>query len=110
MIKKIALNTFIGAILIFFWLKFVNLEEILKTLSKVNILSLSPVFLFMLLSPVTRALRLKVFLSEIKKIRLLDLVFLNGVAMMLNFFIPIRAGEIAKGVYLNTEYKLNFSK
>jgi len=29
---------------------------------------------------------------------------------MLNFFIPIRAGEIAKGVYLNTNYQLNMGK
>ena len=30
--------------------------------------------------------------------------------MMLNFFIPIRAGEIAKGVYLNNRYQLNLGK
>lgn len=30
--------------------------------------------------------------------------------MMLNFFIPIRAGEILKGVYLNTHYKLPLGK
>ncbi len=29
---------------------------------------------------------------------------------MLNFFIPIRAGEIAKGVYLNTKYGLPLGK
>lgn len=29
---------------------------------------------------------------------------------MLNFFIPIRAGEIAKGVYLHSNYKLPFGK
>lgn len=107
---KILINALIGIILIFVWLKFVNLSEIISTISKVDLKMLLVVFLFMLLSPVIRAIRLKVFLSEIKNIRLLDLIFLNGVAMMLNFFIPIRAGEIAKGIYLNTHYNLNFGK
>lgn len=107
---KILLNTFLGIILIFIWSRFVNLEEIFQTILKVNPINLVPVFLFMLLSPIIRALRLKIFLSEVKKIPLLDLIFLNGAAMMLNFFIPIRAGEIAKGVYLNTKFGLNLGK
>ncbi len=107
---KILLNTLLGIILIVIWSRFVDLGEIFQTISKVNIFYLIPVFLFMLLSPIIRALRLKIFLSEIKKIALLDLIFLNGVGMILNFFIPIRAGELAKGIYLNTHYKLDFKK
>lgn len=107
---KIFFNTGLGLILILIWLKFVNLPEIISILSTINLFYLIPVFLFMLLSPIIRALRLKIFLSEIKKIALGDLIFLNGVAMMLNFFIPIRAGEIAKGVYLNTQYNLNLGR
>lgn len=64
----------------------------------------------MLASPLLRAIRLQIFLSEVKKIKLLDLIYLNGVAQMLNFFIPIRAGEIAKGIYLHTNYQLNMGK
>ncbi len=107
---KIILNTLLGIILIFIWSRFVNLGQIISTLSKVNFTYLIPVFFFMLLSPVIRAIRLKIFLSKIKKIALKDLIYLNGVAMILNFFIPIRAGEIAKGIYLNTHYKLNLGK
>lgn len=99
---KILVNTGIGIVLIAIWLKFVDVSQIVLTLSRVDALNLVPVFLFMLLSPIIRAIRLKVFLKEIKKIPLLNLIFLNGVAMMLNFYIPIRAGEIAKGVYLAT--------
>lgn len=107
---KLFFNTILGLVLIFIWSKFVNLEEIIQTISRVNIVSLAPVFLFMLASPTVRALRFKVFLSEVKKIKLLDLILLNGVAMMLNFFIPIRAGEVAKGIYLNSRYDLNLGK
>ena len=107
---KILLNTVLGLVLIYVWSRFVDLGQISSTLSKVSLIYLGPIFLFMLLSPIIRALRLKIFLSKVKKISLKDLIFLNGVAMMLNFFIPIRAGEIAKGVYLNNRYQLNLGK
>jgi uncharacterized protein (TIRG00374 family) len=107
---KILFNTVLGLVLIFIWSRFVDIGQILKTLSQVNILYLIPAVFFMFLSPALRALRLKIFLAEIKKISLKDLIYLNGVAMMLNFFIPIRAGEVAKGVYLNTNYNLDLKK
>lgn len=107
---KILINTSIGLILIFIWTKFVDLPQIWQTISKVDAIKLIPVFLFMFLSPLLRALRLKILLSDIKRIDLKDLIFLNGVALILNFFIPIRAGELAKGVYLNTRYGLNLGK
>lgn len=107
---KIIFNTLLGIVLIFIWSRFVDLNQIIVNLSKVNLIYLGPILLFMLLSPVIRAVRLQIFLSEIKKISLLDLIYLNGVAMILNFFIPIRAGEIAKGVYLNTKYDLSLGK
>ncbi len=107
---KIAINTGIGIFLILVWLRFVNFNEILVTLSRVDKFVLLPIILFMLVSPVIRAFRLKVFLKPIQKISFKDLIFLNGVAMMLNFLIPIRGGEIAKGVYLHSNYKLPFGK
>lgn len=110
MMIKIILNSLLGLVLILIWLRFVDVRKIFETISKVELFSLLPVFLFMLLSLAIRAIRLKIFLREIKKIPLLDLIFLNGVALMLNFFIPIRAGEIAKGVYLNTRFGLPLAK
>ncbi len=107
---KIAFNTVLGIALILIWLRFVDLPQIIATISKVSPIGLLPVFLFMFFSPVIRALRLKVFLNPVKKIKLLDLIFLNGVSQILNFFIPIRAGEIAKGVYLHSEYGLSLGK
>ena len=107
---KILINTALGIILIFIWSRFVNLAEIFSILSAVNLFYLAPIFLFLLISPIIRAIRLKIFLSKIKQIKLKDLIFLNGVAMILNFFIPIRAGEIAKGIFLHTEYKMNLGK
>ncbi len=107
---KIVANSLIGLILIFIWLKFVNITQIWSVISQVSLLSLLPVIICMFLSPAIRAVRLKFFLSEIKKVPLLSLIFLNGAAQMLNFFIPIRMGEIVKGVYLNTHFNLPLGK
>lgn len=107
---KIVINTIIGLILILVWLRFVNIEDILERLSKIEIYKLIPVFLFLALSPIIRAFRLKILLSTEKQIQLKDVVFLNGVATMLNFLIPIRGGEIAKGIYLSHVYGLGMAK
>lgn len=107
---KIILNSILGVVLIIVWSRFVDLPQIAVMLSKVNLAYLVPIFFFMLISPLLRAVRLKVILSKVKKVKLLDLIWLNGAALMLNFFIPIRAGEFAKAVYLNTNYQLNLGK
>lgn len=109
-IVKIIFNTALGVILIAVWLQFVNIRDILSTLSKVNIITILPVVICLFLSSAIRAVRLKIFLSGVKKIAILDLIFLNGFATMLNFLIPIRGGEIAKGVYLNNQYGLPLAK
>lgn len=57
-----------------------------------------------------RSIRLKVLLAKFKKLKLSDLIWLNGAALLLNFLIPVRAGEIAKAIYLNAKYKLPLAK
>ena len=101
---KIIFNSFLGFILILIWLQFVNLEEIINTISRVELMKLLPVFFFTFLAQFLRSIKLKIFLSPVKKISLKDLFFLNGAATMLNFLIPIRAGEIAKGLYISKNY------
>jgi len=107
---KILFNTILGVVLILIWLKFVDIKVIGATLSKVQPSSILPIALSLFLSIVLRALRLKVFLKPIKDISSKDVIFLNAAATMLNFLIPIRAGEIAKGVYLSAEYQIPLGK
>lgn len=110
LIFRIAINTLIGFILVATWLHFVNIEEILTVLSGANFLNMIPILIFTIFTPAIRAVRLKILLSKIAEISIKDLIFLNGVALMLNFLIPIRAGEIAKAIYLNQTYQLPLGK
>lgn len=107
---KIFINTIIGGCLILLWLRFVDLDQIIATISGTSVFLLLPAFIFMFLSAAARSIRLKFFLAPVKEVRVKDLFFLTGVAMMLNFLIPIRAGEVAKGIYLSTQYGLSLGR
>lgn len=109
-IFRILINTFIGVVLVTLWLQFVDIAEILSTLSKVDPIKTLPIMFFVSFTQAFRALRLKILLAKIINIPAKDLIFLNGVALLLNFLIPIRAGEIAKGIYLNQSYDLPLGK
>lgn len=106
---KILVNTLIGGLLVFLWLKLVNLNEVLGVLSQVNYLMAIPFILVLLAATLLRALRLKILLGEYQ-IPYRNIVFMNLLAQLLSFTIPIRLGEISKGVYLSTQYNLPTAK
>lgn len=107
---RVLINTLIGAVLIYFWFKLVNVSEILHALESFNPLLLVPVAFFFVFSGILKAIRFKVLLSKEVKVPALKLINLTFLSQLLSFTIPVRAGEIAKGVYLSTEYKLHFGK
>ncbi len=106
---KILLNSILGLILLFIWSRFVNLAEIFGVLKQVSPQVVLLVFFFIAAPGLVRALRLKLFLGE-DKIKLKDLIFLHYLSQLLSFFIPIRAGELTKSVYLTTQYNLPLAK
>lgn len=109
LILRILLNTGIGVVLIYFWLKLVDLEATVKVLKEVNPLIIIPCIALFVLLTVFRSLRLHIFLAP-QKATLKDVLNLNFLSQLLSFLIPIRAGEITKGVYLSTQYKIPLSR
>jgi uncharacterized protein (TIRG00374 family) len=108
-IIRILINTAIGAVLIFFWLSLVDLNEILHELQNFNLLYILPFVFFFALAGFFRALRLK-FLLRQYNLPLKNVAFLTYLGQLLSFTIPLRIGELAKGVYLSTEYNLPAAK
>lgn len=108
-LAKISVNILIGIVLIVVWSRFVNLNEIILKLKDANLFYVGLILLSIAVSGAIRALRFKKILN-IPEIKLKELVFLNYLSQLLSFLIPIRAGEITKGVYLSTQYKLSFTK
>lgn len=111
---RIGLNTLLGLVLVFVWLKFVNLHEVVETLKTVKPSFFILFFLFILLSTFFRGVRLKLLLKgnmgDRGKNGIIDFIALGFVSQFLSFFIPIRAGEVAKSVYLSTQYTLPFGR
>lgn len=106
---RLTLNSLLGAVLIYFWFRLIDFNQVLAELKRVNYFSVLPFFLLFLLSGVLRAFRLKLLLSDFK-LKIKDLIPLTYLGQLLSFTIPLRLGEISKAVYLSTEYKLDFSK
>ncbi len=109
-VLKIVINMMIGVVLVLVWLRFVDLKEIIKQLQAVNLIFVWPAFVCFFLSICIRSYKLKLFMSKVAKIPLKDIVFLTGAAMLFNYLIPIRAGEVLKGIYLGSNYHLSLSK
>src|SRR3989344_4661089 len=110
LIIRIGINTLIGGVLIYLWFKFVDVKEVFKAISGVSPLAVGVAFTAMVLSGLSKAVRLYILVSGEYKIPLLKIIYLNMLSQLLSFTIPIRAGEIAKGVYLSTEYKIPIAK
>lgn len=106
---RILVNTLLGAVLILIWLKLVDLGAVLAALAKVNLFSLLPFVAFFATSGLLRAIRLKLLLKN-SKIQTKNIIFLTYLSQLLSFIIPIRAGEITKGVYLSTQYDIPLPK
>jgi uncharacterized protein (TIRG00374 family) len=106
---KILINSSIGGILIFVWLKLVNLEDILHTLREADFKLLLLLVLTFLGATILRAWRLQILLRQYP-LRLKKLVSLNFLSQFLSFIIPIRAGEIAKSIYLHTHVDIPLNR
>lgn len=106
---RIILNTILGLILILVWVKFVNINQVLETLKTANFSIALFFFVFFIISLALRTLRLKILLS-VYKIPFRNLFFLTFAGQFLSFMIPIRAGELARGIYLSTRYSLPIGK
>jgi uncharacterized protein (TIRG00374 family) len=106
---RILINTAIGLILIFFWVKLININEALDYLKGANLWAIIPFFLLFMVSNILRSWRLKILLEEFK-IPLKRLVYLNYLSQLLSFTIPLRVGEVSKGAYLSLNYPIAFKK
>lgn len=109
-LAKITINSAVGFALIFIWLRFVNLEDILRVLTNVKLEFLSLIFLFILISGILRAFRLKLLLAGEVKLPLKNLIFVTFLGQLLSFLIPLRMGELSKSVYLTTQYAIPLGK
>lgn len=106
---RILINSAFGLILIGVWSRFIDLKELIVILKGVDFKYGAIFFLLFFLSGLLRGLRLK-FLLKSYHLPFKDVAMLSFLSQFLSFMIPVRAGEITKSVYLNSQFDLPLSK
>ena len=111
--KKNGLNWIFGIVLgaIFFiaWIRIVDWQEFLNYFREFNLKMVLIFSIFYLFAYFLRSLRWRIILKPIYRMGIMESfsIFMSG--MLINYIIPIRAGEIAKSVILKTRENVKIS-
>lgn len=106
---KVLFNTVLGLVLITLWWQLVDIEQLINVLKNADYRFVIVFISFYFISTLFRSYRLKVLLNS-QKLTFKELTLLNMLSQFLSFIIPIRAGEITKGVYLSSKVNLPISQ
>ena len=107
---NIIIGIVVGLILLVACFMLVDVNEIVEYLSKLNIYHVILFSLLYILAYFIRSFRWRLILKPIYKMKISEsfLYFMAG--MLLNYLIPIRAGEIAKSLFLKKNEDIKISK
>lgn len=99
----------LGAIFLIAWIRIVDWQEFLGYFHEFNLKMVLIFSLFYLLAYFLRSLRWRIILKPIYKMGIIESfsIFMSG--MLINYLIPVRAGEIAKSVILKTRESVKIS-
>lgn len=106
---NIWLSVLLGLIFIIVWLKIINWKEFINYLRHFDLITVLYFSGFYLLAYFLRSFRWKLILSPIYKMGILESfgIFMTG--LLINFLIPIRAGELAKSMILKNKHRVPIS-
>ena len=112
--KKNSINWIVGIILgatfLMVWLHLIDWQEFLQYFQKFDLTVMLFFSIFYVFAYFLRALRWKIILNPIYKMNIGEsfAIFMSG--LLVNYIIPIRAGEVAKSVILKTRNHLKISQ
>lgn len=96
----IAGQTLLGAVLLVAWLYFVDLGEVPETLGKAQWGYVAAAALVGWSTTYIRAMRWRLIINPIGEVPRVDLWLIGLASSLVNFVIPIRSGELARGLFL----------
>lgn len=98
--KKIIIGILFGILLLFVWIKFIDVKETWGFLRKLKIVYIIIASLLYLFSYYVRSLRWRMILAPVCNLKVKKAYFLWMAGFFLNYLIPIRAGEFAKSYFI----------
>jgi uncharacterized protein (TIRG00374 family) len=107
--KSLFIGIAIGLVCLGIWIYLLDFEELKYYLQKINLFYLLPFSLFYIFAYLLRSIRWKIIINPIYRMSIWEAFayFMSG--MLINYLIPIRAGEIAKSVFLKKNKDVNIS-
>jgi uncharacterized protein (TIRG00374 family) len=99
----------LGIIFLIAWLRIVNWQEFLSYFAVLDVFKLLPFSLFYVLAYVFRSCRWRVILKPIHKMRYSESFYLFMSGMLVNYIVPVRAGELLKSVLLKRRSNVRIS-
>jgi len=92
------------------WVKIIDIDQLMVYFAQAQIVFVIPAILFYLFSYFVRSERLRKLLSHKKHIPMFKNYTYALAGNFLNYFIPIRAGEVAKCVFYKKNHEIGFSE
>ena len=99
----------LGVILLAAWLKFINWHEFTAYFRTFNLSSVLLFSLFYGLAYFLRSLRWRLILKPIYRMTLRESFTLFMTGLLINYLIPVRAGEFAKSIILKKKHEVRIS-
>ena len=103
-------GTFLGAVFLFAWLKMVNWQEFIAYFKSSDLNHVLLFSLFYVLAYILRSLRWRLIMKPVYKMSIWQSFGLFMSGLMINYIVPVRAGELAKSVILKRKYNIRISK
>jgi len=108
--KFLIIGFLIGIILIYLWLKAIDLKQVVAYLHHINIYFILISLLCYLTAYFLRSLRWRKILWAIEPTTKGEIYALFMSGMMINYLLPLRVGEFSKGYFLKISRQLPMSK
>jgi len=97
----------LGAIFLILWVKMINWEEFTAYFKDPKIWQIIPYSIFYILAYYFRSLRWRELLKPVHRLNQLECFGIFSSGMLINYLIPVRAGELAKSFILKLKKKIS---
>ncbi|MBN2460182.1 MAG: flippase-like domain-containing protein [Candidatus Cloacimonetes bacterium] len=104
------IGSLIGSIFLGLWIKIVDWKEFLFYLTSFQLEPVLGFSVFYMLAYFFRSLRWRIILKPIYQLNVLDSFSIFILGLLVNFLVPIRAGEFVKALLLKKKYSLQISR
>ena len=100
----------LGIIFMVAWLRIVDWNEFINYLRNFKLTKVILFSFFYIFAYFLRSLRWKIILNPIHKMKYIDSFKLFMTGLLVNYIIPVRAGELAKSIILKNKHQVRISK